>query len=1086
MSRRRVRVRLTVIAVLAALLVGASGPVTAAAAADVPPGPGSVTTPSGLNSAEEVAAPAAEKPVRTPPEALRDQPASPPTTEPLDPATAADLTSETCTSGTCLRMRPVTAADASQTRTPRNTKASVRAQSTDSRTAAAPTYGPPECAFAPDVHVGYWRYNPNRMMSCRSISTLYYIEQVQNGVREILGTETINVNEWFATAYNSMTLTHGVMFEGVAATEVGRTRGVSLSAPYPCALSVPIGQNGCEVGSTGLAVSIAELPEGIARAFEWTETMVLDDDDETQQRLLFGDFLRVTLTHPAATNTNSLTFDGTDEFRCDTQTNVRGAGCVNSRFVPTVTFDDAEFPELAPVTHHMRLAQDELPEHPGRPGDVPLVRVPGSSSEAEANRNRSCDSNPAFRYDGAGTECDEYPFASTVQSSTSTFSAMPVPGAANSKQGNILSESIYNYRINVDDSYYVVSKANSNRGGSKPGTNPTLNAQFTSYGDNAGCADWSGGDATNSVQIPGTSKRAWFFSDSFLGAPSDRRNLFATSAIRNSIVVQDGSTMRTITGGNTCQESNTNLDFFKRYAKTPAADADGGFFWTGDQVVSGTDVVKFYYHGRPTDVAWVNDYAAVAKLSAANLSTASTMTIEPVKLSCAAGGPDAMWGTMVMKWSDGNYYIYGTGASVPHQLYLARASAANLTDFSGWQFFGGSDLKTATGSGTATWTTCAGAKPLPIGSGATGGSVNYINGTVWLIQDDYVNPSSFSVGTLSAHPSQTPWGFTDRRIPLYDPPEGTHNYPYYHWVYEPRIQNGLTSGSNLVLSYNVNTDARNTGCVDANNWDGHIYRPRFVNIPTSWFNTYDAAYMSTGTYSYPGVTPAREVATNIGGATDWSPGGLGANSCPTVNPASQFSATAKSDGTVDMSWKITGSDVWTYLWQCDSTVTTCGTTPDCTSGAAGFTKQFGGLWLTVQSINLAPIQAAAQNGHTFKWYVCSSGARGGRGGPSAIVTAAVRVPVPSAPANLRLTARSGTSATLAWNEVTFPSKSVFITPYYWDITAGGTAANAIAGTAQAGGTTMTTTVPNATHTYGFYLKASNIAGIGPASNQVQG
>jgi hypothetical protein len=651
-----------------------------------------------------------------------------------------------------VQLRPATTATASLTLTPRNTRAAVQAQSTDRQAAAAPTYGPPECAFAADVHVGVWRYNPNRTMSCRSITAPAEIWRYdQNMVREVIGTETINVNEWFSTAYNSMTLTHGVMFEGLTATDVALTRGIGLTAPYPCPLSVPTGQSGCEVSSTGLAVNIGELPAGIARAYQWTETMVLAGSDQAQERSLFNDFLRVTATHPSAPNSSSSTIDGTDEFRCDNQTNVRSAGCVNPRFAPTVTFDDTEYPELAPVTHHMRLAQDLLPDHPGRPGDTPFVRVAGGSPEAVANRNRSCDNNTAFRYDGTGTECDEYPFATTSQSSTSAFSAMPVPAAANSRQGNILSDGILKDRISVNDSYYVVAKASSTRSGS-PATNSTLNAQFTSYGDNAGCADWSGGDATNSVQIPGTSKRAWFFSDSFLGSPSARRNLFATSAIRNSIVVQDGSTMRTITGGNTCQESNQNLDFFSRYAKTPAADAGGGFFWTGDQVASGDNVVKFYYHGQPTDVAWVNDYAAVATLSGSTLSTASTMTIEPTKLSCAAGGPDAMWGTMVMKWSDGNYYIYGTGASVPHQLYLARASAANLTDFSGWQFFGGSDLKTATGSGTATWTTCAGAKPLPIGSGATGGSVDYINGTVWLIQDDYVNPNSFSVGTLSAHP----------------------------------------------------------------------------------------------------------------------------------------------------------------------------------------------------------------------------------------------------------------------------------------------------------------------------------------------
>ena len=83
---------------------------------------------------------------------------------------------------------------------------------------------------------------------------------------------------------------------------------------------------------------------------------------------------------------------------------------------------------------------------------------------------------------------------------------------------------------------------------------------WNSYGNNAGCADWSGGDATNGVNLGGGSV-AWFFSDSYLGSPAARKTLFYRSSLRNSIVIQNGTSLRTITGGNTCQERNTSLSF---------------------------------------------------------------------------------------------------------------------------------------------------------------------------------------------------------------------------------------------------------------------------------------------------------------------------------------------------------------------------------------------------------------------------------------------------------------------------------------------------------------------------------------------
>jgi hypothetical protein len=92
------------------------------------------------------------------------------------------------------------------------------------------------------------------------------------------------------------------------------------------------------------------------------------------------------------------------------------------------------------------------------------------------------------------------------------------------------------------------------------------------------------------------------------------------------------------------------------------------------------------------------------------------------------------------------------------------------------------------------------------------------------------------------------------------------------------------------------------------------------------------------------------------------------------------------------------------------------------------------------------------------------------------------MPVPAAPTGLQGT-RSGTTVSLSWTGVTFPSPSVYYTPYYWDITAGGTAANPIAG-APVTATSLTMTVPDATHRYGFFLRASNVAGASGNSNTI--
>lgn len=662
-----------------------------------------------------------------------------------------------------------------------------------------------------------------------------------------------------------------------------------------------------------------------------------------------------------------------------------------------------------------------------------------------------------------------------------------------------------------------------------------LNAMWNNYGNNAGCADWSGGDATNGVNLGGGSV-AWFFSDSYLGSPAARKTLFYRSSLRNSIVIQNGTSLRTITGGNTCQERNTSLSFWDRYAKTPAPAPDassGGFYWTGDQMLVGSNVVKFYYHGTPGKFPFSIDSSAVATIPVSALENNTAMTIVPQQFTnlCtdSTDGSTVIWGSALLNWQ-GNVYVYGWSTTNSKVLYLAKTTSANLTDPSTWQTFDGLDS-----SGNPIWSGCADGNqlaPLPITLGS-GLSVATIPGSssLWLIQEDPGN--GLVNGPITAHPAAEPWLFDNQEVVLYHPPEESHSYPYYYLTYEARLQPAFASASQVVISYNVNTTAVDTGCVSANNHDASIYRPRFIDVPTSAFSTAsltaEAASSGTGlpAPSYglqddgpadPAPAPAVNQAgtvldsaagtgPSIDGVTDWyDQWGSLAGGCPGYHaPATLTVSPSTPAGEATLTWPTVGTDVWFWGYQADQTAGTA------------FAKTWGGLWAepasstaTTVSNSVAPVTSAQTNGDTYAWYIVPFGAGGGAVGPvasSPTVAEAVTIQRPGPPQDLQ--GGHGTGAvsefSLNWYDVTYPSSAVYYWIYFWDITAGQTEQEALAGSGGPGcgvgaetcagqlpvplppGTTsydiqgwtpdnLVILAPD--HMYGFVMEAQNLAGYG--------
>lgn len=753
---------------------------------------------------------------------------------------------------------------------------------------------------------------------------------------------------------------------------------------------------------------------------------------------------------------NAMGFGASKPIRCDSQggprsnyANYTTAGCVVWAYDPTWYVDDAVFPDMGLAVKHMALATGNLPGYNGLPGDPgrssPLTYAP---ARIAANRTAACGglTAPQPEADQGNTSCDEYPLASTEQGADSgdPYSICWVPPTANTEQGTQNSQFLYDNRMLAGDKYYVDALyfgsnpgcgANLGGGGSIAPDN-TLDAMFGSYGDNATCADWSGGDATNSVVLP-NGERAWFFSDTYLNSPAARKGLWYSSFIHNSIVIQNGSSLAyTITGGNTCQETNMSIsDFFSRYAVAPATAPDaGGAYWTGDQMMVGSNVVKFYYH---VGAGFNIDHPAVATFPASELEAPATdasgnpkATITPSEFSC--GASNIIWGTALLNWG-GNIYVYGWAATGPRDIYVARTTAGDLASPSTWQVYDG-----LSGSNPV-WGSC-GSTPaaLPISDGTSGFSVDSVNNTLWLVQFDYTNGQLAAEGAIGAHPATTPWGFGNDTVELYTPPTEPSEYPYYYQDYEARIQPGLGAAGQVVISYNVNTTAVDTGCVSANAHDPTIYRPRFIDVPVSDFNP-AAAKPAPGTstvaaraataqtrtgipdaashgFPYgihdsppfdiadlPGSPPAAatpasattalarsasasaaattSTADGIDGSTDWFDG----PNCPVIPaPANAPSLTA-SDGLVDATWQNVGTDVWYYVWICDKTKDHC-TVQETTSPWSpawpfkGLLTASSYLWTTGTVAQLDPIDAVLivtgqnGNGDTFDIYVEPFGA----------------------------------------------------------------------------------------------------------------
>jgi subtilisin family serine protease len=584
----------------------------------------------------------------------------------------------------------------------------------------------------------------------------------------------------------------------------------------------------------------------------------------------------------------------------------------------------------------------------------------------------------------------------------------------------------------------------------------SLNTMFNNYGDNAGCADWSGADATQSVPLP-SGKRAWFFADTFLNKPSERTGFFRSS-LRNSIVIQSGSSLRTITGGNTCQERNLDLPFWDRYARTPFAEPESNaFFWPGDSMVVGSNVVKFLYRNVPQEPPWWTDtHSAFVTVPISELESGEPVFRNPTLIApkYTYGSHPINWGLALVRVGE-LVYIYGAGivnADNDRKPYLAKATPGNLTNPSSWQFYRGGGLWSGAGDQNA-------AAPISNMYVENGFSVAYLNGRYWLVQHE----PDLNGGRIVAHPAAQPYEFTDNRVTLYNPPEGTRGPGnQYKFYYEARIHPGLGAAGRVIVSYNVNTSAVSVGCRSLAEHDGSIYRPRFLNVPLGKFDN-TAASTSAPADQVPAIAP---LANDNNWYDSWAPPQSTNKGCPPLNQPTTLAGTVNPDGTVALSWSNYGRDVWYWVESRDVTAGTGWTRPE--------------LWQVDTSFVDMPISVPEKQGHTFAWRIIPF-AGGAEAPASNVVQRVVNVQPPNQVTGVSATRTGNGVITVQWNETTYPSNRVYYFIDYWNITRGQTEAQAARTAPIDPGTTSRSFVFADGDRIGFRVYARNVGGFSPGS-----
>jgi hypothetical protein len=118
------------------------------------------------------------------------------------------------------------------------------------------------------------------------------------------------------------------------------------------------------------------------------------------------------------------------------------------------------------------------------------------------------------------------------------------------------------------------------------------------------------------------------------------------------------------------------------------------------------------------------------------------------------------------------------------------------------------------------------------------------------------------------------------------------------------VMTPLSTRDMVVIGYNVNTVAVDTGCRSLNFYTDSFYRPRFITVPAAEFARRGAQARGVGAGR---ETPAPSIVMRH--QSQWFNTWNYPKGCPPVPAVSGVAATSTAPGTLTLSWRSAGSDV---------------------------------------------------------------------------------------------------------------------------------------------------------------------------------
>ena len=442
-----------------------------------------------------------------------------------------------------------------------------------------------------------------------------------------------------------------------------------------------------------------------------------------------------------------------------------------------------------------------------------------------------------------------------------------------------------------------------------------LDAEWAAYSDHSTCADWAGGDGVSAIRL-NSSQLAWFFSDTFIGPAGPTIGISQLSGFaHNSVVIQTTtgrvSTFVTMTGGRACTGPGRPGNALPVVGPPPLVHHRGPAdpYWEEDGIDTGGAVVKFYNHYKAGLQPYVPVGTLIAVFPVSQLSSAGRgpqygavarpRLIPLPSYTPPAGGAPILWGAALLQVGH-MVFIYGTQSpdvSVPVRvLYLARVPVSQLTSFSAWRFYTGAG-RWAAGQRNA--------RPVqPPGSGlvvSSGFSVVPVGQRYWLIQAGTIVGDS----GIYAYPAPAPWGPFDPaavRVLYRDPDIGLDAAHEYRIMYEARAEPALSTGSTMVISYNINSEAVTTGCAPMSQFTNTVILPRFIAVPLAAFGPDPGSHVTatSGASDYPPIVQQDP--------SQWFDAWEYPDDCPPV-PAVVSVKARPGSGLVTLSWPDAGLNV---------------------------------------------------------------------------------------------------------------------------------------------------------------------------------